>query len=386
MAAVQQSADHEARGSASARYRYLDNLKVLLIAGVIVLHAFLSYVDVDLWPYVVVRETTLSPVSLAVGFALGGPFGLFLMALLFLVAGLLTPASLARKGAGRFARDRLLRLGVPFLVFALLLWPALLYALFHPLGHMTLSYGEEFRLNFPDNGPLWFVGVLLLLSLAYAAWTALRPARAALPRRVVTGRWLLGLALAIAVSSFVVHLWVPYGGEGPLDLNEWQWPECAGLFGLGVVASRQGWLEQVPRALARRCGFVAAASGVGAALYAASADALGIDFADVTGGLHWESLVFAALGGLLTVHGSVWLLALAQRRLDRELWHGPALARNAYAAFILQGVPLLGLAVLMRGLPLPAEAKALVLAVGGVVGSFALAALVRRVPGLSRVL
>ena len=61
-------------------------------------------------------------------------------------------------------------------------------------------------------------------------------------------------------------------------------------------------------------------------------------------------------------------------RDDHAAVNGPALARNAYAAFILQGVPLLGLAVLMRGLPLPAEDKALVLAVGGVVGSCALAA------------
>jgi hypothetical protein len=34
--------------------------------------------------------------------------------MLFLVAGLLTPTSLERKGPGPYARDRLMRLGVPF--------------------------------------------------------------------------------------------------------------------------------------------------------------------------------------------------------------------------------------------------------------------------------
>ena len=54
--------------------------------------------------------------------------------LLFLIAGLLTPPSLDRKGPGRFVRDRLLRLGVPFAVFALLLWPLPEYVLFRQLG------------------------------------------------------------------------------------------------------------------------------------------------------------------------------------------------------------------------------------------------------------
>ena len=51
-------------------------------------------------------------------FVLVSPFAFFLMALLFLVAGLLTPGSLRRKGAGRYARDRMLRLGVPLQAWA----------------------------------------------------------------------------------------------------------------------------------------------------------------------------------------------------------------------------------------------------------------------------
>ena len=42
---------------------YLDNLKVLLIAGIIALHGLLGYSDLDVWPYGLVRETTLAPVT-----------------------------------------------------------------------------------------------------------------------------------------------------------------------------------------------------------------------------------------------------------------------------------------------------------------------------------
>jgi hypothetical protein len=107
-----------------------------------------------------------------------------------------------------------------------------------------------------------------------------------------------------------------------------------------------------------------------------------------SGGWEWSALVFAALDSVLTVFGSVWLLSVAQRHLRRPLrWAGPAVRRSAYAAFILQTPVLIGLAVALRPLPLPAEIKAPVVAVGAVVGSFALAwLLVSRVRAVRRIL
>ena len=57
-----------------------------------------------------------------------------------------------------------------------------------------------------------------------------------------------------------------------------------------------------------------------------------------------------------------------------------------YAAFIVQSFVLIGLAGALRPVPAPAEIKALLVAGGGVVGSFALAWLLVRIPGLRRVL
>jgi len=47
--------------------------------------------------------------------------GFFAMGPLFLVAGWFSARSLAHKGAGEFARSRLLRLGVPLIVFIFLI-------------------------------------------------------------------------------------------------------------------------------------------------------------------------------------------------------------------------------------------------------------------------
>lgn len=368
------------------RWTYLDNLKVVLIAGVIVAHALLGYSDLEVWPYGLVRETTMAAPTLAVTLAVAGPFGLFLMALLFLVAGLLTPESLHRKGTRRFVRDRLLRLGVPFLVFVGLVWPVLLYALYRPLGHVTGSLWVATLEGEPDTGPAWFVAVLLLFSLRYAAWSAVRPAHLSTrARHPVTATTLALLAVGVALASFIIRLWLPFGSEAPLDVNEWQWPECAALFGLGIVTARQGWLATVPPALTARARTVTLGAALAGAAYLGLSALLGIEFTDITGGLRWEALVFAALEGVLTVFGSVWLLSVGQRRLDRPLPRGRELARWSYAAFLVQGVPLLGLAVALRPVPVPAEAKAVVVALGGVVLSFALASLLVRLPGVRRV-
>jgi hypothetical protein len=318
-----------------------------------------------------------------------------MIALLFLVAGLLTPRSLERKGARRFVVDRLLRLGVPFALFTFLIWPAVTYAVYHPFGAAPGSFAEEYLSDegYFDTGVLWFIGVLLIFSVGYAGFAVLpRPAArshgsgpARPPRRIGMGH-LAVLVLATAAATFFVRLAFPYGSESVTDLNLWEWPGCLALFGLGIAASRRGWLAEVPHALRRGSFVVTLVAGIAAAALMGGAFATG-STGRVFGGGHWEALLFALVEGTLMVFGSVWLLGAAQRHLARPRPWSAALGRSAYGAFLLQGFVLLALALVLRPVPLPAELKALLVAIGAVVGSFAWAwLLVSRVPWLGRIL
>ena len=102
--------------STRATLRYLDNLKVLLIAVIIAGHAVAGYADADFWPYAEMKEVELSA---------------------------LTPSSLRRHGPGGYARSRLLRLGVPFALYVLLIQPLVMYPV-HPPGETPSSYWDEF--------------------------------------------------------------------------------------------------------------------------------------------------------------------------------------------------------------------------------------------------
>lgn len=371
---------------ATGRALWLDNLKVLLIALIIAIHAVLSYVGSDQWwTYADVQETTLATATEIAVAVVFGPFGLFLIALLFLVAGLMSEPSMRRKGPGRFAYDRALRLGLPFVAFVGLVWPVITFALYHPLGAAPGSFWAELTV---DTGTFWFIGVLLVFSLGYAGLVALRGPPARLwPDGGISARHLAALVAVVAPLTFVVRLVVPFGAEDPTDLNLWEWPACLGLFVLGILASPHGWATTVPVVVRRRARWVALAGLVAAAGLYLVATLADVDGDALLGGPTWAAAVFATVEALLTVFGSVWLLGLAQAHLDRRLLpHGEALARAAYGAFLLQGPILIGLALLLRPIGVPAELKALVLVVTGVAGSFAAAhLLVTRVPVLARV-
>ncbi|MEV4703293.1 acyltransferase [Actinoplanes sp. NPDC049316] len=377
---------------AAGRLRYLDNLKVVLIAAIIAMHAVLGYVgSMEVWSYTEVRETTLNPVVEATLLVLITPFGLCVMTMLFLVAGLLTPGSLERKGTARYVRGRLLRLGVPFFAYVLLVQPAVMYALEHPLGNAPGSYWANIvdDEGVLDSGPLWFVGVLLIFSLGYAGWVRAGLGRAGTRKngRITVGRLVLTAAV-VAPASFLVRLIYPYGSDsGFTDLNFWQWPACLAMFGVGVSAVRHGWLTRVPERVYRQSRAVTAAAVAGCMVLLSVAGLLErID--DMMGGVQWPAVAFTAVETVLSVFGPVWMLGAAQRHLGVPLrWAGPAVARSSYGAFMVQTPVLIGLAAALRVVALPAEAKAVLVAAGAVVASFWLAwLLISRVRGVARVL
>ncbi len=362
--------------AAGNRLAHLDNLKVLLVAGVIFGHGWAGYDELGSWAYTDAREVSIAPVTETILEVLLGPFALFAMGLFFLIAGLLTPASLARKTPRRFARDRILRLGAPLAVFTLVLWPPVGYLTDRAAGHPTGSLWSTFAHSAysPDPAHLWFAEVLLVFSLGYAGWRRLRPTPAPRPGSSHSGLtlpYLLGLAVAVAGASFLVRLRFPLDTSQYADLHLSQWPQYLALYGLGLAGGQRGWLDPVPDRLRRECGIAALTATLAIAGFAGAVATTGVPTEVFLGGWHWAALATAAAEGVLAVTVSVWLLALVQRHLNQRLGQDRA-ARSAYAAFLVQGHVLVGLALAVRPFGAPAEVKALVVSVLGVLASFGL--------------
>lgn len=389
-AAAAADADADAAPPAPApppeRVAYLDNLKMLLVAVIIAGHGVAAYGSLEsAWPYQDVQETQLGGVVDSLLAMVLIPAALFAMGLFFLISGLVMPGSLARKGARAFARGRLIRLGVPLIVWTLVIWPGSIWIAHLAAGDPRTFWWQVAHGDPPlDTGPMWFVEVLLIYSLAYAAWWGMTPrgakrdhdAAASNRSAPLTGRTLVLLAVGISAVNVLVRPILPVASGQIGQSHLWQWPQFVALFGLGIAAARRGWFDPaVPDRIRRGCGFTALGSIVAFLVVAVLIAALGVD-GDVIfdPGIHWPAVALAAVEGPMAVGTSIWLLGQSQRRLNRRPAPlGHAMARSAYGAFLLQGVVLLGLMIALRPVGVPAEVKALVVAGLGVAGSFGLA-------------
>ena len=371
----------EAVSTRTERLVYLDNLKIVLTAGVIAAHAAMTYGAVGTWVY---EESSLSDVAAGILGVLVGVGVMFGLGLFFLVAGLLTTGPLTRRGPRRYLVSRLWRLGVPLVAYAVIVWPVLRWLIDRVEGD-TQSLVDFYRGELTGarwqslgTGPLWFVAILLVVTIAWSLWRWIRPPveRASSPLEV---RHLAVAAGAVAVGTFLVRLRFPVDSPQFLDVHVWLWPQSAALFVFGAVAAERGWLTALPKPLRRDC-----VRGVVVAVVALVVLILLSNGPDAfEGGWHWEAAGFAVFEGVFSVSVSLLVLDRFRRRHAHQGPLGRRLARASYGAFVVQGPVLVFLALALRPTSLPGDVKFIVLAPAAVVGSFALAggvqALIRRI-------
>ena len=176
------------------------------------------------------------------------------------------------------------------------------------------------------------------------------------------------MAAAVSAATVLVRLVFPLLSGQIGQSHLWQWPQFVAMFGLGIVAAQRGWLAPVPDRIRRGCGYAALFGVLAFPTLAGTMVLIDVDpevwFEER---LHWAPMILAAIEGPLVIGFGIWMLGVAQHRLDRRPGpFGRAMTRSAYAAFILQGVVLIGLMIALRSVDLPAELKALGVAALGV--------------------
>jgi hypothetical protein len=125
---------------AARREAWVDNLRVVVVTGVIGSHVSVIYaLDVGWW----YEERTASGLAQAVLAGVFAPGLLFAMGLLFFVAGLFTPPALEHKGARRFVVDRLWRLGIPTAAYLFVVNPALNFFGARAMGEGETVYWDD---------------------------------------------------------------------------------------------------------------------------------------------------------------------------------------------------------------------------------------------------
>jgi hypothetical protein len=311
------------------------------------------------------------------------------MGLLFLIAGYFVPISYDRKGPGRFIADRAVRLGVPTLIYALLIHPSILCVL-HGVetGRVAMSLRDYahylLTLEFlGGTGPMWFALALLFFSIIYALGRMMGVKGRGASDRLPSNLDVLILIAAMAVGSFAVRLVQPIG-TSVMNMQLCFFTQYILLFAVGCTARRRDWLNGIPLRFGMRWGLIAVLLGVPMwfAMILLGGAAKG-DFNPYAGRLYWQSAVYCTWESLFCVGTCLGLLTWFRERFNRQGALARFLSDNAFAVYVFHAPILVGLALAMQGWHGPPFAKFLALTAAGLVASFLAAHLVvRRIPGL----
>ena len=201
---------------------------------------------------------------------IGGFAGIFMasiMGLFFLMGGYFTPKSFDRKRAASFWKERILRLGIPVLLYVFLINPIIYYLLaiqgIQPWSSTLLagSFLEYYLGNFQSLPNIvefitafaitWFLVVLLIFTAVYTLWRKISrsnsiqkriPEELPIPKFI----YLFLLAIGLGILAFFVRLAFPVE-QWPFGLPVAYLIQYFMMFSVGVIAYRYGWVEQMTR-------------------------------------------------------------------------------------------------------------------------------------------
>ena len=368
------------------REYYIDRIRVVLTALVVLHHSAITYGAPGGWYY---RElpTTVSLTGILFIFFVSTNQAYF-MGFFFLIAGYFTPASYNRKGLARFFVDRLIRLGIPLAVYGVLLDP-LTNSIARAWGRPPATT-EPF---FPDlihriftadwnNGPLWFAQALLIFSAVYLAWRAWGGDQTRQPDSPLPtfSGWFL-TAVAVGAGALLIRQWVPVG-KNVFQLQLGYFSSYIFLFAIGTVAWQRNWFARLTWKTVRP--WVVVSIVLLPALIVTVVLTAG-KHANFGGGLSFPAILYAfwepfVAWGIIAAY-LVWFRSYGNR--PSQVWE--YLGARAYAVYIVHAPVLVAIGVLLRGWQAPAMAKFAVVGALACLGSVALSSLVLRIPGARRV-
>ena len=374
------------------RMLFIDNLRVLLICGVVVLHLAITYGAVGSWYYHDPATNMLTTALLTILAAIGQACG---MGLFFLISAYFTPGSYDRKGPAPFLQDRLVRLGIPLLLYDLLLDPLVVYLAGGLHGSYWSFYGDYLlHIGGIGSGPVWFLAVLLLFTIFYVAWRGLtrqRPQAAARSRKLPSYRAIYGFIFTLSIVSFVFRIWWPAGLVfQPLNLQLAYLPQYISLYVLGLIAYRRNWFFELSPRMGRdwlRTALIALLVPIIVTiLFMIVGAGAGTQIGYSLGGLHWQAFVYALWESFMVVGVSIGLLVLFRTRWNRQGRLAKGLAANAYTVYLIHPLVLVSFAYAFQAVALYPLLKFIIAVLISLPLCFLISSFIRKIPLASRIL
>jgi peptidoglycan/LPS O-acetylase OafA/YrhL len=374
--------------AAPTRDLYIDRLRSIMTALVLLHHTAITYGGAGGWFYYELRPSA-KPESILLTLFLATNQAYF-MGFFFLLAGYFTPSSLERKGYAKFLGDRFTRLGIPLLTFIFFLGPL-------TAAMVAAHDGKNFWQVFPYlwknaiiiNGPLWFAQALLMFCLGYCAWRAAFGSPLSDSTRIarsVPSNWLWLLsAILVGAASLAVRQFVP-AGKNIIGLQLGYFAPYVFLFAVGIAAWRYDWIRQLTWRRARPwiIGLILTWPVMPVSIVIAMR-VFGPGKANFSGGHTWPAIVYAFWDPFVA-----WSLIAAWLLIARAFMNSPSnfwswLNRRAYAVYIIHPPVLVGISLLLHPWIAPALLKFAVTGTLACIATWLIADPLVRIPGIRRI-
>lgn len=331
----------------------------------------------------------------------------FFMAYMFLISGLFVRNSLARNGSAIFLRERAWRIGVPYLVSIFVLMPIAYYPSFlrdHLPGTTDLGFLDYWWRTFTvgpwPSGPAWFLWVLLAFdAIAALLWLTAPQLIEAAGRLIfaVRSRPMTAFAvfLIVSIASYMpMHLafgdiiWLQWA-RFPLPIQTSRILLYAAYFlvgvGVGAAGLRAG-LFPTNGELARRwpvwLGFALVCYvAILVAVYAHHNWVANFDSPPLIWKLAY-GLAFATYSAAMAFAVS----AIFVRFADSGWGLLDALQPSAYGIYLVHYIFIIWLQYALYDQPFPAFVKFAIVFAGTLSMSWALTAMVRKIPAVARMI
>jgi len=239
---------------------FIDNLKIFLTSLVIVHHAGQPFGPGGWWFY----EGKESISWLGSFFFVNASF---FMSLFFFLSGYFISDSVRRKGIAHYARERILRLGIPILFGFLIVIPILMYFYylnFRNYGNISyfkyfinVYFGQEAKPenwtgpSWPDMnfGHLWFLEHLLFYTLIYLLMQKLPLSPKFKGKSMINYYKVFLFGFCLSSVTFFVRIWHPVNNwTGFLWIIQTEFahvPHYVFFFTTGLFAKKNNWVNDL---------------------------------------------------------------------------------------------------------------------------------------------
>ena len=385
------------------RLFYVDNLRTLLIILVILWHMAVTYGAPGFWSYRESQADELTDLVFTLFSVVNNPY---VLGFFFMIAGYFTPGAYGRRGPGPFFRARIIRLGIPLLIYVFLFDPLIYYAirvsqrgLTGPIGTFGQFWREHISnyLHYgPGVGPMWFVELMLIFIVAYGlgrlaagyARGSSRDAEQSNGRGVPSNATIGIFAFALGLIVFVMRIWLPINSYlRLLGLPLAHVPQYIALFFVGVIAHRGDWFQSISVATGKLwLGIVLVLILVVFPIVFVLSGALEGNTDAVTGGLTWQSFAFSIWEEFICVGMIIVLLVLFRQKLNRQRALAKALSDSTFTVYFIHAPVLVFLALVLKGIDLYPLLKWALVSPVAIILCFAIAHVLRRLPLLRSIL